>query len=82
MDLKNLNPCERERFWSLVKWLSDDCQCCAIVRTLAVGAGAGLIIGSPLHWKIDFVIGAVLLAIGVLAAWRRTPMKDEEEDKR
>lgn len=78
----NLNPCEWKWFWPLIEWMSDECQCCAIIRALVLGAAAGFLIGSPFHWKIDLVIGLVLLAVGAVATALRTPPADEEESGR
>lgn len=81
MKTDKLNPCEWGWFWPTIEWLADDCQCCAIVRALVLGAAAGFLIGGPLDWKVCLVVGVVLLAIGLVAAALRTPPKDEEESK-
>lgn len=74
----NLNPCEWKWFWPLIEWMSDDCQCCAIVRALVLGAAIGFLVGSPLHWKVDAAIGVILLGIAIVATILRTPPKDVE----
>lgn len=77
--MNKFNPCEWTLFWPLIRWLSDDCQCCAIVRSLVVGIGVGLLIGVPWKWQIDAAVGLVLIVIGIVAAVFRTPLADDEE---